>query len=119
MASLLERPIRAAILAAAGSETVHRAVKRYGMALGARRFVAGETADEFLAAARAVNQQGFAVACGILGENITEARDARDAADQYCALLRTFADQKIDANVAFKLTHVGLDIDPNLAYENA
>jgi proline dehydrogenase len=119
MASLIERPIRAAILAAAGSETVHRAVKRYGMALGARRFVAGETAEEFLAAAKAVNAQGFAVACGILGENITEAQDAREAADQYCALLRTFADQKIDANVAFKLTHVGLDIDPNLAYENA
>jgi proline dehydrogenase len=33
--------------------------------------------------------------------------------------LRIFAAEQIDANVAFKLTHLGLDIDPELAYENA
>jgi proline dehydrogenase len=117
--SILERPLRAAILAAAGSAPVHRLVKRYGMQLGARRFVAGETAEEFLNVARSVNRQGFAVACGILGEGVRDGAEAVDATDQYCALLRAFAERKIDANVAFKLTHVGLDIDPELAYENA
>ncbi|HEY5341372.1 MAG TPA: proline dehydrogenase family protein [Candidatus Aquilonibacter sp.] len=117
--SLLERPLRAAILAAAQSGTVQRVVSRYGMQLGARRFVAGETAQDFLVAARAVNARGFAVACGILGEGVRERGEADAAAQQYCALLRTFAAEGIDANVAFKLTHVGLDIDPQLAYENA
>ena len=117
--SLLERPLRAAILAAADSATVQKAVSRYGMRLGARRFVAGETAGEFLSVARAVNARGFAVACGILGEGVRDRADATAAADQYCELLRSFAEQGIDANVAFKLTHVGLDIDPQLAYENA
>ena len=117
--SLLERPLRAAILAAADSATVQKAVSRYGMRLGARRFVAGETATEFLAAARAVNARGFAVACGILGEGVRDRAEAIAAANQYCELLRSFTEQGIDANVAFKLTHVGLDIDPQLAYENA
>ena len=89
------------------------------MQLGAKRFVAGETADEFLDVAREVNAQGFAVACGILGEGVRSAGEATDAAEQYCALLHTFAAERIDANVAFKLTHVGLDIDPELAFENA
>ncbi len=89
------------------------------MQLGAKRFVAGETAQEFLDVARAVNAQGFAVACGILGEGVRNRDEALAAADQYCELLRTFAAQGIDANVAFKLTHVGLDIDPELAFENA
>lgn len=111
--------LRAAILAAADSELVQRAVSRYGMHLGAKRFVAGETAQEFFAVAQALNAQGFAVACGILGEGVRSRDEAVAAAEQYCDLLRTFAVQGIDANVAFKLTHVGLDIDPELAYANA
>lgn len=116
---ILDRPLRAAILAAADNALVRRAVSRYGFRLGAKRFVAGENAGDFLSVARAVNAQGFAVACGILGEGVANREEARAAADQYCDLLRTFAQQGIDANVAFKLTHVGLDIDPELALENA
>jgi proline dehydrogenase len=116
---IFDRPLRAAILAAADNGAVRRVVSRYGLRLGARRFVAGESADDFLAIARATNEQGFAVACGILGEGVTTREEASAAADQYCSLLRTFAAQGLDANVAFKLTHVGLDIDRGLALENA
>lgn len=119
MASVLDRPLRGAILAAADNGFVRRAVTRYGMRLGARRFVAGETAAEFLSVARAANAQGFAVAATILGEGVRDASEAGAVTDEYCRLLRTFAEQKIDANVAFKLTHVGLDVDPELAFENA
>lgn len=106
-------------MAAADNALVRRVVSRYGFRLGAKRFVAGESADEFLAVARQVNAQGFAVACGILGEGVAGREEASAAADRYCDLLRTFARERIDANVAFKLTHVGLDIDPALALENA
>jgi proline dehydrogenase len=116
---MLDRPLRALILAAADSPGIRRTVTRHGMRLGARRFVAGETATEFLDVARRVNAQGFAVACGILGEGVHERREATAAAEQYCSLLHTFHEQGLDANVAFKLTHVGLDIDPELAFENA
>lgn len=88
------------------------------MRLGAARFVAGETADEFLEVARRLNRDGFAVAAGILGEGIKDEPAARDAAAQYCDLLRRFSSCSIDANVALKVTHLGLDIDPALALEN-
>jgi proline dehydrogenase len=116
---ILDRPLRAAILAAADSAAIRRVVSRYGFRLGAKRFVAGESADDFLDVARSANAQGFAVACGILGEGVATREEATAAADQYCELLRTFAAQGLDANVAFKLTHVGLDIDRALAVENA
>ena len=119
MTSVLDRPLRGAILAAADNSLMRKAVSRYGMRLGAKRFVAGETVEDFLSAARAANARGFAVACGILGEGVRGSEEAIAAADQYCALLHTFAEQGIDANVAFKLTHVGLDIDPELAFDNA
>ena len=73
---MLDRPLRAAILAAAGSKTVGRFVSRHGFRLGARRFVAGETANEFLTIATALNEQGFAVACGILGEGVRDPTEA-------------------------------------------
>src|SRR6185437_4885620 len=36
-----------------------------------------------------------------------------------CAMLTTFRNDGLYANVAFKLTHVGLDIDPELAFAHA
>jgi proline dehydrogenase len=117
--SALQGTLRWMILSAAESPHVRRLVKTHGMRAGAARFVAGETTESFLAAAREANRQGFAVACGYLGEGVATPAEARAARDRYCELLRTFAAENIDANVAFKLTHVGLDIDPELAYELA
>lgn len=119
MSALLDRPLRAAILAAADNPLVRKGVTRYGMRLGARRFVAGETIAEFLPVVREANARGFSVAATLLGESIREPDEARAVADEYCELLRAFASERLDANVAFKLTHVGLDIDPALALENA
>jgi proline dehydrogenase len=119
MSSAIDRPLRMAILAAADSALVRRAVTRYGMRWGARRFVAGESEAEFLPVVRAVNERGFAVAATLLGESVRDPGEAREVTGRYCRLLQTFAGQNLDANVAFKLTHVGLDIDPELAYENA
>ncbi|HVN69035.1 MAG TPA: proline dehydrogenase family protein [Candidatus Binatia bacterium] len=119
MSSILDRPLRAGILAAADSAFVRRAVTRYGMRLGAARFVAGETAAEFLPVAKGAAADGFAVAATLLGESVADRDETLAVAAEYCRLLRAFADEKIDANAAFKLTHVGLDIDPELAFENA
>lgn len=115
---VLERPLRAAILAAADNAYVRRIVTAHGMRFGAARFVAGRTAQEFLTVAKAENAQGFAVAAGILGEGTRSARDARVATQQYCDLLEQFDRENIDANVALKPTHLGLDIDPALAMAN-
>jgi proline dehydrogenase len=114
--SLLERSMRTAILRAADDRRVRHVVRRYGMRAGAARFVAGENVESFLEAARQANRRGFAVACGYLGEGVTTATEARAACERYCGLLHTFAAESIDANVAFKPTHLGLDIDPELSY---
>jgi proline dehydrogenase len=119
MSSILDRPLRGAIFAAADSALVRRAVTRYGMRLGARRFVAGESAAEFLPVARATDAQGFAVAATMLGESVRSREETLAVTGEYERLLRNFAEEGLDANVAFKLTHVGLDIDSELALENA
>jgi len=63
--------LRRAILAAADSPTIRRFVGRYGMRLGAARFVAGETLDEAVVTLRRLNQQGLRTNTTLLGENST------------------------------------------------
>ncbi|HVT44961.1 MAG TPA: proline dehydrogenase family protein [Thermoanaerobaculia bacterium] len=80
-----------------------------------RRFVAGMTVEEALAATRAVNDLGMSVSVDNLGENVTNPAEAEESARLYHQLLDEIEARKLDANVSLKLTHMGLDVDETLA----
>ncbi len=82
-----------------------------------RRFVAGETLEDVLAATAGVNQTGMSVSIDNLGENVTNAGEARHSAALYHQLLDQIAARQLEANVSLKLTHMGLDVDEALAHE--
>jgi len=79
------------------------------------RFVAGTSVADALRAAQAVNQKGQSVSVDNLGENVTNAEEARASAQLYHELLDEVARLQINANVSLKLTHMGLDVDETLA----
>jgi proline dehydrogenase len=81
------------------------------------RFVAGTAVEDALRATQAVNQSGPSVSIDNLGENVTNAEEAKESAHLYHQLLDEIAARRLDANVSLKLTHMGLDIDENLARE--
>ena len=76
----------------------------------AHRFVAGETLEEALAAARACNDQGMMVSLDYLGENVASTADAQRARDAYLEVYDRIAAEKLNANVSCKLTQLGLDM---------
>lgn len=84
----------------------------------ARRFVAGETIEEGIAAARALNRAGMKVTLDYLGESVSNREDARAAADTYLRVVDCIAAEKLDANVSMKLTQMGQDIDESFLHEN-
>jgi proline dehydrogenase len=84
----------------------------------ARRFVAGETIDEAMAAALVINNRGMTVTLDYLGESVTEAKEAELARDEILRILDQINNLKLDANVSVKLTQLGLRIDPGLALKN-
>lgn len=84
----------------------------------ARRFVAGETAEEAFATAKTLNGQGASVSLDYLGENVTSADEARATAQVYVELLRAIAVRRLNCNISLKLTALGLDIDHELAIVN-
>jgi proline dehydrogenase len=81
------------------------------------RFVAGTQVEDVLRATQVVNQWGATVSIDNLGENVTNADEARASAAVYHQLLDEIASRKLLANISLKLTHMGLDIDENLAHE--
>lgn len=109
---------RKAILAAATSPLLTRFVRRYGMRLGAARFVAGETLTEALDVLAGLNERGLHANTAILGEDVADAAQASAVAGEYELVLDGIAARGLRANVSLKLTHLGLLIDEELAYEN-
>jgi len=81
------------------------------------RFVAGMTVEEALTATAAINSRSMSVSIDNLGENVTNADEARESASLYHELLDRIAARRLDANVSLKLTHMGLDIDEKLALQ--
>ena len=109
---------RAGILAVTSNPIVSRAVRRYGMRLGASRFVAGETFAEAIPVLRSLNQSGLRTNTTLLGEGVKDSSTTRAVVDEYKADLDRIAAEGLQTNIALKLTHLGLDLDPELAYRN-
>jgi proline dehydrogenase len=110
--------LRKAILASSGSPRVRRFASRHGLRLGASRFVAGEDLDACVAVLRGLNERGLHANTTLLGEDVLDEAEARAVAEEYLAILARLHEEELRANVALKLTHLGLDIDEELAYEN-
>jgi proline dehydrogenase len=79
------------------------------------RFVAGTGVEDVLRAVQSVNQSGLSASVDNLGENVTNAEEARASARLYHQLLDEIATRQLNANVSLKLTHMGLDVDAALA----
>jgi proline dehydrogenase len=109
---------RTAILKATHNKLIARGVRRYGMRLGAGRFVAGETLDECVKALRALNDLGMRANTTILGEGVDDEATAAAVVEEYTVVLDRIASEKLNANVALKLTHLGLDLGEEVAYKN-
>ncbi len=109
---------RAAILRAASSGRLQRLVQGHGMRLGAGRFVAGVTLDECVAVLRRLDEAGFHSNTTLLGEAIPTPEGATAVVEEYERILDRLAAERLRANVALKLTHLGLTFDEETASEN-
>jgi proline dehydrogenase len=105
----------------ARSQTLKKVASRYGMrkpSSFARRFIAGETVAEAIAAARAVEARGMTVTLDLLGESVTSLGEADAATRDYVAVLDAIIESGIGRNISLKLTQLGLDVDKAIAIDN-
>ena len=83
------------------------------------RFVAGLEVEDALRAAELLNNYGMTATLDSLGESISTEAEAHKSADIYHRLLDAIAAKKLKANISVKLTQMGLEMDPDLAYKIA
>lgn len=110
--------LRKAILAAATNGRVRSFVSRYGMKLGGSRFVAGERLDDCLDVLARLNARGLRANTTLLGEDVRSADETRAVVAEFRTILDRIAERGLRVNLAVKLTHLGLLIDEELAFEN-
>jgi proline dehydrogenase len=82
------------------------------------RYIAGSTIDDAARVVDELNGQGKLATVDVLGEEITNAGEARAIAGQYHHLLARIDDDDLDSNISIKLTALGLDLDLGLCREN-
>ncbi len=110
--------LRAAFIALSENRSLRGIAERsrFGQRTSAR-FVAGTQVSDAIRAAAAMNQLGASVSIDNLGENVTNADEARASADLYHNLLDEIAAHRLNANISLKLTHMGLDVNEKLAFD--
>ena len=103
------------------SPTLKTLASRYGM-LGpqafARRFIAGETIEDAIAAVRSIEANGLHHTLDYLGESVTSLTAAETATRQYLDLIDRIDRAGVERNLSLKLTQLGLDVDRAICVDN-
>jgi proline dehydrogenase len=105
----------------AGSQALKSLASRYGMRASggfARRFIAGESVEEAIEAARATQRDRLMVTLDFLGESVASIAEADAATRAYLAVVDTIAASGVERNISLKLTQLGLTIDRATCVDN-
>ena len=103
------------------SAVLKRLASRYGMASPdsfARRFIAGETVQEAIAAAQTLQAKGFDLTLDYLGESVRTHQEADAAAREYVHLIEVLMASGIERNISLKLTQLGAGVDKATCVDN-
>src|SRR5215510_7976790 len=105
----------------AKSGTLKILASRYGMRRPdsfARRFIAGETVEEAIRAARQVEAAGLLQTLDYLGESVRTLAEADAATRDYVRIIDAIIFAGVGRNLSLKLTQLGLDVDRASAVDN-
>src|SRR5688500_3010482 len=105
----------------ASSSVLKQLASRYGLRTPggfARRFIAGETVEEAIAAARALEAAGMTLTLDYLGESVSTMADANAATRAYLGVIDQIVASGIGRNISLKLTQLGLTIDRATCVDN-
>ena len=110
---------RNALLWISENRTLRSALPRYRFIRRAvSRFMPGEVLEDALLAAERLRPQGINTVFTLLGENVSDEREAKQEVEHYVDMLRRIHERGLDTYVSVKLTHLGLDLNEDLCVAN-
>jgi proline dehydrogenase len=110
---------RNALLWISENRRLRQALPRYKFIRRAvSRFMPGELLEDALNAAGRLKPQSINTVFTLLGENVTDEREAKLEVQHYVDMLRRIRQRDLDTHVSVKLTHLGLDLSDDLCVSN-
>jgi proline dehydrogenase len=112
---------KALFYALSRSSLLKRLASRYGMASDtsfARRFIAGETIEGAIAAAKVLRSEDLLLTLDYLGESVQTLDEAVAATREYVRLMDIIVAAGIERNISLKLTQLGIDVDRATCVDN-
>ena len=112
---------KAAFYALSRSALLKGLASKYGMRSPdsfARRFIAGETAEEVIETSRRIQAEGLHITLDYLGESVRTVEEADAATRAYVRLLDVIVASGIERNISLKLTQLGASIDRATCVDN-
>jgi proline dehydrogenase len=112
---------KALFYALSRSATLKRLASTYGMRSPdsfARRFIAGETVEEAIEAARSIQSRGLLLTLDYLGESVRTLEEAAAATREYVRLLDVIVASGIERNISLKVTQLGAGVDRATCVDN-
>jgi proline dehydrogenase len=114
----MEQLMRSLLLSMAKSRSANRWARKYGLRLGAQKFVAGETIESAIDTVKHLNAQGMAATLDHLGEFVGDEAEANESADYCIRTLEAIHESGVNATLSLKMTQMGLDIERDLCMRN-
>ena len=109
--------MRGVLLAGSRNEWLrNQASRRTFVRRAVSRFMPGETLDDALSASHGLARDAMGVILTHLGENVTERAEADAVAVHYLEVIERIRSAGLDGEVAIKLTQLGYDLSPDLAF---
>lgn len=105
----------------AGSQGLKHLASRYGMRRPnsfAHRFIAGETIEEAIVAARQIQATGLMLTLDQLGESVANMAEADTATRIYLDVIDKIVAAGVERNISLKLTQLGLTVDRATCVDN-
>ena len=81
-------------------------------------YIAGETIDDAVAAAKKLNEEGILTTIDVLGEFITHLDEAEANKNEYLEVIEKAEKAGVDGNYSLKPTFFGLLLDKEVAYKH-
>ncbi len=114
----VDRLYRSAVLGVAGNSLVKKLVCDRAQ-FAVKRFVAGETLEEALKAVDTLEQDGIHGILDLLGEMVGSEAEAATFTEQILHIFEAAQARPWPKYISIKLSQLGLDIDQDMALENA
>lgn len=85
---------------------------------GAKRYIGGENLEDTIQSVKKSNAEQFPTSIEFMGESVASISESKEATQEFLRIIDAIKKEKLNSIVSLDLSHIGLAIDEQLAFNN-